>query len=86
MLSRHGTLGLIPADPITWKARRRAIVPAFHKRWLERMVTMFSEKTSTFCDSLEGSAVVDVEERFGSLALDSAEIRLIFEVAQILSL
>lgn len=23
--------GLIPADPITWKTRRRAIVPAFHK-------------------------------------------------------
>lgn len=26
--------GLIPADPATWKVRRRAIVPGFHKRWL----------------------------------------------------
>ena len=31
--------GLIPADPATWKVRRRAIVPGFHKRWLNRMVT-----------------------------------------------
>ena len=31
--------GLIPADPETWKVRRRAIVPGFHKAWLNAMVT-----------------------------------------------
>lgn len=30
--------GLIPADPETWKIRRRAIVPGFHKAWLNAMV------------------------------------------------
>ena len=30
--------GLIPADPVTWKVRRRAIVPGFHKAWLNAMV------------------------------------------------
>lgn len=30
--------GLIPADPATWKVRRRAIVPGFHKAWLNAMV------------------------------------------------
>jgi cytochrome P450 family 97 subfamily B polypeptide 3 len=30
--------GLIPADNETWKVRRRAIVPAFHQKWLEHMV------------------------------------------------
>lgn len=60
--------GLIPADPETWKVRRRAIVPAFHKRWLDRMTTMFGEKTRALCADLDGT--VDLEERFGSLALD----------------
>lgn len=31
--------GLIPADPATWKVRRRAIVPGFHKAWLNAMVS-----------------------------------------------
>eukprot|EP00913_Durusdinium_trenchii_P008352 g7845.t1 len=35
--------GLIPADPETWKARRRAIVPGFHKKWLEDDATGFGE-------------------------------------------
>ena len=30
--------GLIPADVETWKVRRRAIVPGFHKSWLNAMV------------------------------------------------
>ena len=29
--------GLIPADPETWKVRRRAIVPGFHKAWYNTM-------------------------------------------------
>jgi len=31
--------GLIPADPETWKVRRKAIVPGFHKSWLNAMVS-----------------------------------------------
>jgi Cytochrome P450 len=31
--------GLIPADPETWKIRRKAIVPGFHKAWLNAMVS-----------------------------------------------
>ena len=31
--------GLIPADPETWKVRRRVIVPGFHKAWLNGMVS-----------------------------------------------
>ena len=33
--------GLIPADPETWKVRRRAIVPGFHKKWYSAMVKTF---------------------------------------------
>jgi cytochrome P450 len=62
--------GLIPADPVTWKTRKRAIVPAFHKRWLDRMCTMFANKTDALIDKLETGKTVDLEERFGSLALD----------------
>lgn len=32
--------GLIPADPETWKVRRKAIVPGFHKAWLNAMVSI----------------------------------------------
>jgi len=63
--------GLIPADPVTWKTRRRAIVPAFHKRWLQRMTAMFAQKVDVLTEQLvTSSAPVDLEERFGSLALD----------------
>jgi hypothetical protein len=31
--------GLIPADPKTWRIRRKAIVPGFHKAWLNAMVS-----------------------------------------------
>lgn len=66
--------GLIPADPETWKIRRRAIVPGFHAKWIERMVKLFGEETLKATKILDQAAatgkVVDVEERFGSLALD----------------
>eukprot|EP00567_Pseudictyota_dubia_P013876 CAMPEP_0197457512 /NCGR_PEP_ID=MMETSP1175-20131217/46293_1 /TAXON_ID=1003142 /ORGANISM="Triceratium dubium, Strain CCMP147" /LENGTH=49 /DNA_ID= /DNA_START= /DNA_END= /DNA_ORIENTATION= len=45
--------GLIPADPKTWKVRRRAIVPGFHKRWLNRMVTLFADCADRLVDDLE---------------------------------
>lgn len=45
--------GLIPADLETWKPRRRAIVPAFHKAWLEKMVAMFGACTQETIRSLD---------------------------------
>ena len=66
--------GLIPADPATWKVRRRAIVPAFHKKWLQRMVTLFADSAEILVDDLKGKTgvtnVVDMEERFCSVTLD----------------
>jgi len=66
--------GLIPADPETWAKRRRAIAPAFHKLYLERMVDEFRGCAARLADDLEAKAAtgeaVDLEERFGSVALD----------------
>ena len=66
--------GLIPADPTTWKVRRRAIVPGFHKRWLHRMVGLFADCADRLVDDLDAKAsantAVDMEERFCSVTLD----------------
>jgi cytochrome P450 family 97 subfamily B polypeptide 3 len=66
--------GLIPADPATWKVRRRAIVPAFHKKWLLRMIDMFADRATILVNDLDPKStkreVVDLEERFCSLTLD----------------
>lgn len=70
--------GLIPADPEVWKQRRRVIVPGFHKRWLNRMITLFAECNSGLIASLyEASDAsggpaeqVDMEEKFCSVGLD----------------
>jgi len=66
--------GLIPADPETWAKRRRAIAPGFHKLYLARMVSEFGQANANLIPQLlkaskEGK-VLDMEERFGSLALD----------------
>ena len=54
------------------KVRRRAIVPGFHKRWLNRMVMLFNERASILSNDLDKkqSEVVDMEERFCSVTLD----------------
>mmetsp|Transcript_114952 Transcript_114952/g.199267 ORF Transcript_114952/g.199267 Transcript_114952/m.199267 type:complete len:714 (-) Transcript_114952:203-2344(-) len=66
--------GLIPADPETWSKRRRAIQPAFHKLYLQRMVSEFTDRNKILTKQLHETAAkgekVDMEERFGSLALD----------------
>jgi len=67
--------GLIPADPETWSVRRRQIVPAFHKAWLEYMVGLFGHCNVPLISSLENviakeGGVVDMEEKFCSVALD----------------
>mmetsp|Transcript_11585 Transcript_11585/g.33392 ORF Transcript_11585/g.33392 Transcript_11585/m.33392 type:complete len:619 (-) Transcript_11585:4-1860(-) len=66
--------GLIPADPETWSVRRRQIVPAFHKKWLEHMVGLFGHCNEPLIDSLnqiaEKGGKVEMEEKFCSVALD----------------
>jgi len=66
--------GLIPADPETWKVRRRQIVPGFHKAWLDHMVGLFGYCNVPLVAALEkasaSGASVEMEERFCSVALD----------------
>lgn len=66
--------GLIPADPETWKVRRRALVPGFHRRWLNRMIGLFGDCGDRLVNDLEkkveSKTVVDMEERFCSVTLD----------------
>ena len=66
--------GLIPADPATWRVRRRAIVPGFHKKWLNRMISLFADRAEILVNDLgpksENKVVVDMEERFCSVTLD----------------
>jgi cytochrome P450 len=54
------------------QVRRRAIVPAFHKRWLNNMINLFNERAQILADDLEkkNNNVVDMEERFASVTLD----------------
>ncbi|EFN52906.1 hypothetical protein CHLNCDRAFT_138471 [Chlorella variabilis] len=76
--------GLIPADLETWKVRRRAIVPGFHKAYLDACVAMFGRCTQHTVDKVEaalaaaspapdgsqGAAVLDMETEFLNLGLD----------------
>lgn len=66
--------GLIPADPATWKVRRRAIVPSFHQKWLRRMIDLFADRAMILVHDLDTKAaareIVDLEERFCSVTLD----------------
>lgn len=69
--------GLIPADLETWKPRRRAIVPAFHKAYLDRCIDMFADCTERTIDRLEGllegppgTATVNMETEWLNLGLD----------------
>jgi len=70
--------GLIPADPITWKARRRAIVPGFHKKWLQGCTENIVACADILCSDLEraissgtdGKMTLNMEEKFTSVSLD----------------
>ncbi|CAE7469734.1 CYP97B3 [Symbiodinium necroappetens] len=70
--------GLIPADPETWRKRRRAIVPGFHKKWLTEATRQMVECAVNLADDLERSisissshvAEVNMEEKFTSASLD----------------
>ena len=61
--------GLIPADPETWKVRRRAIVPGFHKAWLNRMMRLFAECASTLVDEAETPAIATDQDVGKALSL-----------------
>lgn len=45
--------GLIPADGEVWRERRRAVVPALHRRYIESMLGMFG------ASALHGAAVLE---------------------------
>ena len=66
--------GLIPADPETWSVRRRQIVPAFHKAWLQHMVGLFGHCNQPLVENLtkiaEGDGKAEMETFFCSVALD----------------
>jgi cytochrome P450 family 97 subfamily B polypeptide 3 len=66
--------GLIPADPLTWSVRRRQIVPAFHKAWLNHMIGLFAHCNTPLLASLDKivdtTGTVEMEEKFCSVALD----------------
>jgi cytochrome P450 len=64
--------GLIPADPVTWKTRRKAIKPGFHKRWLAQMMDLYSTVSRRLVADLvtKNGMVVDMQERYCSASLD----------------
>jgi cytochrome P450 len=66
--------GLIPADPATWKVRRKAIVPGFHKKWLNAMMRLFVDCNQPLVDKLEKACisgkVLNMETEFCSVSLD----------------
>ena len=66
--------GLIPADPETWKVRRKAIVPGFHKAWYNAMVKTFTQCNGPLIDKLSHAAKdgskLNMETEFCSVSLD----------------
>ncbi|CAB1105090.1 unnamed protein product [Ectocarpus sp. CCAP 1310/34] len=58
--------GLIPADPATWKVRRRAIVPGFHNAWLNAMIGVFGDCNNVLIGKLE-----DVAQRDDQIEMES---------------
>lgn len=66
--------GLIPADGEVWRVRRRAIVPALHKKYITAMVTMFGDCAVHGSTMLENAShegkPVEMENFFSRLALD----------------
>lgn len=66
--------GLIPADPETWKIRRRAIVPGFHKAWYNAMVKTFVDCNGPLIkklsDASDDGSTLNMETEFCSVSLD----------------
>ena len=67
--------GLIPADLETWKVRRKAVIPGFHKAYLDCMVDLFARCTERTVEKMEGvceqeNRTLDMETEFLNVALD----------------
>ncbi|KAG1666004.1 hypothetical protein FOA52_010102 [Chlamydomonas sp. UWO 241] len=66
--------GLIPADGAVWKARRRTIVPALHRKYVSSMVGMFGDCAANGCTTLDKAVAsgtpVEMENFFSRLSLD----------------
>lgn len=66
--------GLIPADGEIWKVRRRAIVPALHRKYISAMVDMFGDCGLHGSVQLEKAAKkgesIEMENFFSRFALD----------------
>ncbi|KAG2433939.1 hypothetical protein HYH02_012484 [Chlamydomonas schloesseri] len=66
--------GLIPADGEIWKARRRAVVPALHRKYVMSMVDMFGDCAAHGGSTLDKYATsgvsLDMENFFSRLGLD----------------
>eukprot|EP01018_Ginkgo_biloba_P020550 Gb_02888 [translate_table: standard] len=66
--------GLIPADGEVWRVRRRAIVPALHRKYVEAMLDLFGRAAENLCKKLHDAATdgedVEMESLFSRLTLD----------------
>ncbi|KAB1213608.1 Protein LUTEIN DEFICIENT 5, chloroplastic [Morella rubra] len=66
--------GLIPADGEIWRVRRRAIVPALHRKYVAAMINLFGQATDRLCKKLDAAASdgedVEMESLFSRLTLD----------------
>lgn len=64
----------IPADPETWKVRRRALVPGFHKAWYNTMCKTFVYCNTPLMNKLTEASrtgdVLNMETEFCNVALD----------------
>lgn len=66
--------GLIPADGEIWRARRRAIVPALHQKYVAAMISLFGRASYRLCEKLDRASSnredVEMESLFSCLTLD----------------
>lgn len=66
--------GLIPADGEVWRVRRRAIVPALHRKYVQAMVGLFAERADLGCRTLVAAVrdgtPIEMENFFSRLTLD----------------
>ncbi|XP_057838898.1 protein LUTEIN DEFICIENT 5, chloroplastic isoform X2 [Cryptomeria japonica] len=66
--------GLIPADGEVWRVRRRAIVPALHRKYVEAMLELFGRAAENLCKKLDAASNdgedVEMESLFSRLTLD----------------
>jgi len=66
--------GLIPANGEIWRRRRKSLVPALHKKYIEAMISLFGDcsyrATTTVETAIAAGEPVEMEEMFSKMALD----------------